>query len=136
MLKGFGIRKKASFVCELDKETNAVTVRKVSEVASKPRLVTEQDDELMRRIESRAATAIDAIRKGNLKRIDENSRQAVDKLTLAIMLNDPYYGVDIEAARETAIAEVVSTLSKGAIKYGGILDEPDFTDFLDGRLPY
>ena len=136
LLKGFGIRKKASSVYELDKQTNAVMVRKVSEVASKPRLLTGQDDELMRRIESRAATAIDAIRKGNLNRIDENSRQTVDKLALALMLNDPYYGVDVESARETAIAEVVSALSKGTIKYGGILDEPDFTDFLDGRLPY
>ena len=136
LLKGFGIRKKASSVYELDKQTKAVAVRKVSEAASKPCLLTEQDDKLLRGIESRAAPVIDTIRKGHLSDIDEDGRQAVDKLTLAMMLNDPYYGVDIEAARETAIAEVVRELSKATIKYGGILDKPDFTDFLDDRLPY
>ena len=136
LLKGFGIRKRVSSVYELDKETKAVAVRKVSEAASKPGLLTEQDDELMGGIESRAAATIDVIRKGRLNRVDEDGRRIVDKLVLAMMLNDPYYGVNVGTARETAIAEVVRELSKAAIKYGGILDEPDFTDFLDDQLPY
>ena len=59
LLKGFGIRKNASSVYELDKQTKAIAVRKVKEAASKQYLLTERDDELMRGIESRAATAIE-----------------------------------------------------------------------------
>ena len=43
LLKGFGIRKRASSVYELDKQTKAVAIRKVSDAASTPRLLTEQE---------------------------------------------------------------------------------------------
>ena len=136
LLKGFGIRKKASSVYELDKETKVVAVRKVSEAASKPRVLTERDDEVMRGIESRTAVVIDVIRKGHLDRIDEDGRQAVDRLVLAMTLNDPYHGIDVETTRAKAIAEVVSELSEAVSRYGGTLDEPDFSDYMDQRLTY
>lgn len=136
LLKGFGIRKDASIVYELDKQTMAIAVRKVKEAASKQYLLTERDDELMRGIESRAATTIDAIRKGRLNRIDENGRQSVDNLVLGMLVNDPYQGVDVGTARETAIAEMVRRLSQAALKYGGILDEPDFRGFIDTRFTH
>ena len=111
LLKGFGIRKKASSVYELDKQTKAAAARKVSDVAAKARLLTDKDDELMREIEGRASEAIEAIRKGHLHRIDESARQAVDQLVMAMTVNDPYHGIDVETTRAKAIAEVIDKLS-------------------------
>ena len=119
LLKGFGIRGQASSILELDKQTNAVSVRNVSEVASKQHLLTERDDELMRDIESRVASMIDAIRKGHLNQIGENERQAVDRLVCAMILNDPYCGFDAEATRKTVIAQVISELNETVKRYGG-----------------
>ena len=136
LLKGFGIRKRAASVYELDKETKAIAVRKVSEVAAKPHLRTERDDGLMREIEGRASAAIEAIRKGHLNRIDESGRRAMDGLVMAMMLNDPYHGVDVGTTRAKAIAEVIDELSKAVSRHGGALDEPDFSDYADERLTY
>ena len=134
LLKGFGIRKNASSVYELDKQTKAIAVRKVSKAASKTHLLTERDDELIRGIESRAAVAIDAIRKEHLNRIDENARQSVDRLVCAMIMNDPHSGFDAEATRKEAIAEVISELSDIVNRYGGTLDETDFRGFFDERF--
>ena len=134
LLKGFGIPGKASRVYELDKQTKAVTVRDVSEAASKTHLLTDRDDELMHDIESRAAAAVDAIRKGRLNRIGEDHRQAVDRLVCAMILNNPYSGFDAEATRRKVIDEEISELSETVKRYGGILDEPDFRDFFDESL--
>ena len=136
LLKGFGIRKMAHSVYELDKETKVVAVRKVSEAASKARVLTERDDEVLRGIESRAATVIDAIRKGHLDRINEDGRRAVDKLVMAMTLNDPYHGIDVETTRASAIADVIGELNEAVNRYGGALDEPDIRNFMDERLTY
>ena len=134
LLKGFGIRGQASSILELDKQTNAVYVRNVSEVASKQHLLTGRDDELMRDIESRVASMIDAIRKGHLNQIGENERQAVDRLVCAMMLNDPYCGFDAEATRKTVIAQVISELNEAVARHDRMLDEPDFRNFFDERF--
>ena len=134
LLKGFGIRRMASRVYELDKQTKAVAVRDVSEAASKTHLLTDQDDKLMRDVEGRAAAAVDAIRKGHLSRICEDDRQVIDQLVCAMILNDPYSGFDVEDTRKKSIAELLSKMNEAAKKHGGILDEPEFTNFFDERL--
>ena len=80
LLKGFGIRGKASSVYEMDKQTKAIDVRNVEEVASKQHLLTDRDDELTQAIERRATKTISAIRKGKLNRIIEDDRQAVRQI--------------------------------------------------------
>ena len=134
LLKGFGIRRMASSVYELDRQTQAVTVRKVSKAASKTRLLTEQDDGLMRDIESRAASAVEAIRKGDLNHIDKNARQVIDRLVCAMILNDPYSGFDAEATRKETIAEVIVKLNEALNRYGGMIDEPTIRNSFDERL--
>ena len=134
LLKGFGIRRRASSVYRLDKHTKAVAVRKVDEVASKSRLLTERDDELVRKTENRATEAVDEIRKGHLNRVGESERQAVNRLVCTMMLNDPYSGPDAEAKRENVIDEAISELSKAVNRYGDTLDEPDVRNFFDKQL--
>ena len=136
LLKGFGIRKNASSVYQLDKETKVVAVRKVSEAASKARVLTERDDEVMRGIERRAAAVIDAIRKGQLDRVNEDGRRAVDKLVMAMTLNDPYHGIDVETTRANSIADVIVELNAAVNRYGGALDEPDISNYMDERLTH
>lgn len=134
LLKGFGIKGKASSVYQLDKQTKRIAICKVSGVASKTRLLTERDDQLMREIETHAATAIDAIRKGRLNRIDENSRQTLDRLVSTIMLIDPHGGSSAEESRERVLTEGVSELSEAVKRSGGIPDETYFRNFLGQSL--
>ena len=89
LLRGFGIRKKASSVYELDNQTKAISVREVKEAASKQHLLTDRDDAEVGKIENRAKEAVRAIGKGNLDHIGKDERQAVDKLVCAMMLDDP-----------------------------------------------
>ena len=133
LLKGFGIRRRASEVYELDKETNAIGISKVSEAASKRHLLTERDDAVLREIENRANPVISAIRKGRLN-IEEAGRQAVDRLVCAMMLNDPYSHFDAEETREKVISEVIAEWGKSVREYGGLLDEQDFRDLFDERF--
>ena len=136
LLKGFGIRGESSRIYELDKETQSVAVRNVKDVASRARLLTEQDDGLMRSIESRANATVNAIRKGNLNRIGLQDRQAIDKLVCTMMLNDPNNGFDAEATRKEVIAKLTGDLHKALNKFGGMLDEQDIRNFFDERLPH
>ena len=134
LLKGFGIRRKASKIYELNKQTNDVAIREVNEVASKSRLLTEKDDQMLHTIENRVEKAVQAIRKGNLDSIGEDGRQSVDKLVCAMMLNDPYGGADAEATREKVIHEGVSDLSENVQRLRGIPDETYVQSSLDEIL--
>ena len=136
MLKGFGIPRRASSVYELDKKTKAVTVRKVAEAASKQHLLTERDDDLMREIEGPAASAVNAIRKGDLNRIGLKDRQVIDKLVCTMIVNDPNNGFDAGAARKEVIAEVTAQLNKALNRSGGMINEPDFRNLFDEELPH
>ena len=135
LLKGFGIRGKASSIYELDTQTNAWTDRNIEEVASKQHLLTDRDDELTRAIERRATKEIGAIRKGKMNRISKDDRQAIDRLVCAMMLNDPHSGFDAEATLRKVVAEVFSKLNEAISRYGVRLDESDFRNFFDQRLP-
>ena len=136
LLKGFGTHKRNKFIYKLDSRTNFVTKHKVSEIASKSHLLTEQDDKLLSEIEGYTNQVIDAIRKNRLESIDKNKRQAVDKLVMAMMINDPYVGVDVRASHKIVISEAVCEYNKAAIKYGGILDTPGLTDLIGDHLPH
>ena len=134
LLRGFGIRKKASSVYELDKQTKAISVRGVKEAASKQHLLTDRDDAEVGKIENRAKEAVRAIGKGNLDHIGKDERQAVDKLVCAMMLDDPYGGADAEATREKVIAEAISELSEDVKRRGGSPDDSYFRNFFDESL--
>ena len=130
LLKGFGIRKKSSQVYELDKETNAISTRKVSEAASKRHLLTERDDALLRDIENQANPAINAIRKGDLN-IGEAGRQAIDNLVWAMVMNDPYGDLDGETIREAVIDEEAQKLKRATARHGCDVDEQYLKDFMN-----
>ena len=98
LLKGFGIKGNAAKVWQLDKRTGLVEICQVKSAASKQRLMTDRDDELMKHIEIQATGPIRNIRKRKL-RITEKDRNAIDQLVAAMMQNDPYNGVDYEKAR-------------------------------------
>ena len=134
LLRGFGTRKKASRIYELDKQTNAISVRKVKEAASKQHLLTDRDDELVGKIENHAKEALRAIRKGNLDHIGKDERQAVDKLVCAMMLDDPYGAADAEATREKVIAEEISEISEDLKRRGVSPDDSYFRNFFDESL--
>ena len=136
LLKGFGVRGESSRIYELDKETQSVAFRSVKDVASKAHLLTEQDDGLMKSIESRANAAVNAIRKGNLNRIGLQDRQVIDKLVCTMILNDPNNGFDAEATRKEVIAKLTADLKKALNKFGGMLDEQDIRNFFDERFPH
>lgn len=133
LLKGFGTSERASQVYELDKQTGAISVRKVAEVASKQHLLTERDDELMRHIEERSSRAIGAIRKGNLD-IGEDGRKGVDKLVWTMMLNDPYSGSDDEARRQRVIEKSTRKWIEAINRNGGIIDELDMENLVANLL--
>ena len=101
LLKGFGIAGKASYLYELDKRTGSIERRNVADAASKPHLLSELDDELVRKIEVVSSKAVARIRKGDLH-IDKEDRQALDALTWVLYLNDPYE-IDKETTRQAVI---------------------------------
>ena len=117
LLKGFGIKKKASQVWELDKRTGVATRRDVEDVASKQELLSNRDDELMRSIENDATRPIGRIRKENLD-ISLRGRIAIDRLVAATIQNDPYNGLDERNARQDAI-NAVSKSVQDAFALGG-----------------
>ena len=135
ILKGFGIRKSASTVHELDKRTGTITVQKVKEVASQKHLMTNPDNELMRKIETHAAEAIAAIRKGHSSQIKEKGRKAIDMLVCAMIANDPY-NFDHVAQRTNAIGEITNKLNEAIKKHGGTLDETYDATFFDEVLSH
>ena len=128
LLKGFGIKRRASQVYALDKQTNKITECDVNDVASKQGLLTERDDKLMGNIEVHCASVIDRIRKGNLN-INPDQRQTIDTLVYAMMMNDPYNGIDTDATRKTIVQDFTSRLSKALNRSGGYADPQDLMSF-------
>lgn len=132
LLKGFGIKKRSSSLYEMDKQTGNIRTCNVEDAASKPRLLTERDDELMKTIESRAARVIGKIRKGNLE-LRQEDRQSLDSLVFAMMRNDPHSGIDRARIREETV-QSVSMEFEGAIgRHGGSIDPQILRDFVDGH---
>ena len=139
LLKGFGRRGRASSVYELDKHTKAIAVREVSEVASKPRLVTERDDSRLKKIEDAAAKAMGMVR----KRADIEEMRAGDvmdgfdalhQLAVAMEPINPYIGVTGQGSRTTALDAFVATVKETMEQKGETLDEQDFRKYIDESL--
>ncbi len=124
LLKGFGIKGDASHVYEMHKQTGVIEVRDVEDVASEPQLLTELDDNLMKRIEARTARVIGRIRKGNLE-LQEHERQEIDALVFAMMRNDPYSALNDDRTRDDIVSSVSNEVID-ALKLEGGIANPQF----------
>lgn len=132
LLKGFGIKRRSSSIYEMEKKTGEIRTRSVEDVASKQRLLTELDDDLMKTVEARAARVIGQIRKGRLG-LGQEDRRALDLLVFAMMRNDPYSGLDRERIREETIQSISLEFAKAIGRQGGSIDLQALSDFLAGR---
>ena len=132
LLKGFGIKKRSSSIYEMDKETGTIRTCNVKDVASKPRLLTERDDELLRCIERRSARVVGQIRKGKLE-LEQEDRRVLDSLVFAMMRNDPYSGLDDRKTRKDTVDDVSHEFAETIEKHGGSIDLQLLMDFVDGR---
>ena len=135
LLKGFGRKGQADQLYTLDKQTGKIDVRSVKDVASKQRLLTELDDQLMNEIETRANPVIGQIRKGRLD-LKEQDRQALDQLVFALILNDPYSGVNEPKMREKVISKVSRDYEAAIIRQGGLINSQLLSEQLDGLFPH
>ena len=133
LLKGFGIKKRASYVHEMDKQTGSIRTCKVKEVASKQRLLTERDDDLMKTIEKSSTRVVGQIRNGCLD-ISQKDRQALDSLVFALMRNDPYSGFDEARTREETVQSVSLEFAAAVGNQGGSIDLQRLNDFVDQSL--
>ena len=133
LLKGFGIKKKASQIWELDKRTGDTARRNVEEVASKQELLSNRDDELMKSIENEATRPIGRIRKGKLD-ISLRDRIAIDRLVAAMIQNDPYNGFDERSARQDAINTVSKSVQDTFAREGGFFEPGTLESYMDERL--
>ncbi len=133
LLKGFGIKKKASQVWELDKRTGVTTRRDVEDVASKQELLSNRDDELMRSIENDATRPIGRIRKENLD-ISLRGRIAIDRLVAATIQNDPYNGLDERNARQDAINAVSKSVQDAFALAGGFIEPGTLEAYIDEQF--
>ena len=135
LLKGFGIKKNASQIWELDKRTGATTKRKVKEVASKQELLSDRDDELMRRIETEATRPISRIRKVDLD-ISLRDRISIDRLVAAMIQNDPYNGFDEGKARQDTIDSVSKSVKEAVALAGGFFEPGTLESYMDERITH
>ena len=139
LLKGFGRRGRVSSVYELDKHTKAISAHKVSEVASRPHLVTEQDDSRLKKIEDAAAKAMSLVRKGtNIEKMRAgdvlDGFGALHALAKAMEPINPYIGVNAQGSRTTVVEAFVATVKETMEQNGKIIDERDFRKYVDGIL--
>ena len=134
LLKGFGIKGRASQVYEMDKQTGNIRIRAVEDVVSKQRLLTERDDELMKAIEMRSTQAIGRIRKGDLS-IQQGDRQALNALVFAMKRNDPHSGFDEARTREDITRDLSNEIAEAISRQGGLVNLQDLKDFIGERYP-
>ena len=130
LLKGFGLKGKASRVFQMDKTTGTIEVCKVSKVASKQGLLTDADDGLMRSIEQEATPVIEKIRKGTTS-INRSERKGLDRLIAALLQNDPYHGPDRAKMREETIASTAQAVVAAFAASEGLLNEEAAKEYAD-----
>ena len=130
LLKGFGLKRKASRVLQMDKTTGEIEICKVSEVASKQGLLTDADDGLMRSIEQEATPVIEKIRKGTTS-INRSERKGLDRLIAALLQNDPYYGPDRAKMREEIIASTAQAVVAALAASGALVTEEAVKEYAD-----
>ena len=132
ILKGFGQKKNASRVFELDCKTGEIAPRNVEEVASKVHLLSDKDDGFLRPIEDRASKAVDKIRRK--QDINEEDRINLDQLVWALMINDPHHGLDKEKTRKEAIAALTQDTVEVFRTEGGDVNPDDIAQMADEGL--
>ena len=132
ILRGFGQRGRSSIVFELDCETGCIEPRDVADAASKVRLLSERDDELLHSIENRASNVVGKIRKR--QNINETERRSLDDLVWAMMVNDPYYGIDRAATRESVIAAAAEEFGEAFEEQGAILEPNIISEIAEQAL--
>ena len=133
LLKGFGIKRRASQVHVLDKLTGDISTRNVADVASKQGLLTERDDQLMKDIEVHAARVIDRVRKGMFE-IKRSDREALDALVFAIMLNDPHSEIDDERTRREIVDSLSNEIVEAFRQQGGLVDLQGMKEYVESRF--
>ena len=133
LLKGFGIKGRASKVFALDKQTGKITTCDVETVASKQGLLTERDDELMKDLEVRSAQVVGRIRKGDLKSNPEQ-RQILDTLVYSMIINDPYSGVDHNTTRTASVENISSKIGAALNRRGGFANTEHLNEMVNNRL--
>ena len=116
----------------LDKKTGNVSVRRVADIASKRRLLTERDDKLMKELEDSSTIVIDEIRKGKLK-MRSRDRRTLDRLVLALMRNDPYSGINYGQIRRNIISTVGQGLTDAFATKKGQIDSRWAQEFVSQR---
>ena len=134
ILKGFGQKGNASQVFELDCRTGEIMPRTVDEVASTVHLLSEKDDQFLRRIEDLASKAVGKIRRG--QDIDEEDRINLDELVWALMINDPHHGVDREKTRGEVIAETIQEVVEVFHQEGGKVNPDGIAGMVEQNLNY
>lgn len=105
----------------MDVKSRRIDIRRVKDVASKHRLLTESDDELMKAIEARSSKVIGQIRNGNLK-IKPNDRLVLNQLVFAMTLNDPHNGFDEDGMRNRVINAVTREFVEAIGRQGGLVN--------------
>ena len=130
LLKGFGLKRKASRVLQMDKTTGEIEICKVSEVASKQGLLSDADDGLMRSIEQEATPVIKKIRKGTTS-INRSERKGLDRLIATLLQNDPYYGPDRAKMREESIASTAQAVVAAFAASGALVNEEAVKEYAD-----
>ena len=135
LLKGFRIKGRRHDVYELDKETNEVNIRKIADAASKQRLLTVRDEELLGRIESQASRAVGKLRDGRID-ITEMERRALDSLVFAMLVDNPYGTFDASKVRAEVIEDRSNKLEAALLRHGGFMVRKGLRALLDENLPY
>ena len=120
MLGGFGKKGQSKILCQLDRVTGDITTKKIRQVARQVKLMTEQDDTVLRDIEDGANGPIDKIRKRRLDQITETDRENVDELVLALLLNHPRF--QKEPLRKEVVHDRYQSLTSTVECHGGLID--------------
>ena len=133
LLKGFGIKGHSSKTYQLDKKTGIIEIRRVADVASMQRLLTDRDDELMKSIEQRTRHIIGSIRKRNYN-LTKRDKLALDDLTFALICNDPKSGFDKETSRARVIGNVSAGISEAIARQGGLVNNEVLENLIEARF--
>ena len=134
LLKGFGIKGKASQVYVLDKQTKKIEIRAVESIASKRRLSTEADNQLLTQLEAKASPVVEKLRKGRLD-IGPEDRMALDRLVQAIMVNDPYVGAAQAGVREKTAKTTAQRFVEVLARHGQPVKAQHFENLVYRLLP-
>ena len=132
LLKGFGQKRQAYKVLQLNCETNEIQSRNVEEVVSKPNLLSTRDDNLLHGIENKASETVMKIRRG--RDINEAERRNLDALVWAMVINDPYHGVKKAQVREEVVEEMSQELIDAFRRARGAVNRHDVVDMVDQIL--